>query len=99
MVVLFCMCEYICVSVTAMYKCICVSVHLSVYESGLPCTNVQILMFWMGVENTHRLGSVPEMDVRITCITDHHIRSDKLSHGVAHLTCSIGGWRSWKEDV
>lgn len=56
-----CMCVCIYVSVTcmsaSMYVC------LNSYESCPPCTNVQILMFWMGVENTCRWDSVPEMDV------------------------------------
>lgn len=59
--VLCCMCEYI-VS-NCMYECICVTVCLNAYELREPCRNVQILMFWMGVENTRRWCSVPEMDV------------------------------------
>lgn len=43
--------------VTAMHECICESVCLSAYASGLTCTNVQILMFGMEAERTH--GSVP----------------------------------------
>lgn len=53
----------------------------------------------MGVESTSRRVSAPEMDVRTTCITNRHIRPDKLSHGAAHLTHSSGGWLSWDADV
>lgn len=32
---------------------------------------------------------------RGTCMTDRHIRPDKLSHGAAHLPHCNGGWLSW----
>lgn len=64
------LCVRVCVS-SCMYECICVTVCLGAYELHSPCTNVQILMFWMGVKNTRRWGSVPEMDMRGQ--TPHHM--------------------------
>lgn len=40
----------------------CVSASVSQFVSVF-MANVQTLMFWMGVEDTRRRGSVPEMDV------------------------------------
>lgn len=90
--------ECICVR-TCMYKCICLS-------QGLWICHVQMSKYWCfgwrwrtHVAEAQCLRWMCEARHRTTCMTDCHIRTDKLSHGAVHLTHSNGGWLSWEADM